>query len=508
MPLNDVIINKGQGGLGRALPGEDYISGMIFYTGTLPSGFSSTDRIKNIFSVEQAEGLGIVADYSDETRATGTYLVTNAGAANDTVLITVLEYPTTDNPTGLVSFGTYTRPTASTTVGAVATDLAALINAGTATHGYTASVNTATVTITARAGLGTFLNTGTPIVVTISGTIAGTLTQFSSGVASLKANWHYHISEFFRLNPSGNMYLGMHAVPGTYDFAEVATVQAYANGKIRQFAVWADNTTYTSGKVQAAQAIATSLEAAHMPCSILLTFNYAAATLSSMADLATLNSKNVSIVLSQDGAALGYRLYKALGRSITNIGAVLGLVSASKVSECIAWIGKFNISDGNENDVAAFANGALVSAQAKSLLDTLNTQRYLFNIKKVGYAGTFMNDSHCCVTFASDYAYIENNRTIDKAGRNLYAGYLPLLNSPGDLSSNGELTDTAVAVLEGVGETALDQMVRDAELSDKAVIVDPAQDVLQTSKLVVAASLLAKGVFRNIEVNIKYVLSL
>ena len=43
---------KGAGGLGRPLSGTDYISGMLFYTGaTLPTGFTSNDRIKVVYSV-------------------------------------------------------------------------------------------------------------------------------------------------------------------------------------------------------------------------------------------------------------------------------------------------------------------------------------------------------------------------------------------------------------------------------------------------------------------------
>lgn len=508
MALNDVKFIKGQGGLGRPLPTKDHISSMIFYTGTLPSGFSSNDRIKQIFSVQDAENLGILNTYADETKATATYLVTNKGADGDTINIKVTEFVSSTNLTGVVDLGTYTKVSADSTTALVATAIAAVINAGTNTHGYTASVNTSTVTITARKGLGIYLNSGSPTTVTIVGTIAGTLTDFSGGVASLQATWHYHISEYFRIQPQGNLYLGFYAVPTTYDFTDLVTVQQYANGEIRQFAVYCDGTTYTSGKVQAAQAVAATLESQHMPASILVTFNYAAATLSTLADLSTLNSNKVSVVIGQDGFNNGFRLYKAVGKSITNLGCVLGAVSLSKVSEDIAWIGKFNLSDGSENDVAAFGNGVLYSAQTSALLSQLNDYRYIFLTKQVGYTGTWVNDSHTCIVQTSDYAYIENNRTIDKAIRLLRAGYLPALASPITLNSDGTLSDVSVAYFEGLGDASLDQMVRDAEISQKSVTVDPTQNVLSSNKLVVSVKIIPVGVARNIVVNIKYVLSL
>src|SRR5574343_963962 len=77
MALNDIIFVKGQGGLGRPLTGEDHISGLLFYTanGNLPSGWSTTSRIKALYSVADAEKAGIKDDYSDATAATATYLI-------------------------------------------------------------------------------------------------------------------------------------------------------------------------------------------------------------------------------------------------------------------------------------------------------------------------------------------------------------------------------------------------------------------------------------------------
>lgn len=504
MALNDVVFIKGQGGLGRPLPGEDYISGFVFYTATLPTGFSSSDRIKNIFSVQDAEALGITATYSDETKATGTYLFTNFGATGDTVELKVLEYPTANNPTGSVSLGVYTRLSTDTTVTILGASYAAFINSGTATHGYTATASTGTVTITAKAGLGIFLNTGTPLSATIVGTIAGTVTQFSGGAYSKLAQWNYHIKEYFRINPNGNLYVGFYAVPSTYDFTDVQTMQNFANGKIRQFAVYCDGTTYTSGKVQAAQAIATAMATDKKPAQILVTFDFSAASLNAMTDLSTLNSNNVSVVIGQDGLNLGYRLYKATGRSITCLGAVLGAVSLAKVNEDIAWLSKFNLSNGNELEVVAFANGVLFSATTTALLTTLDNSRYIFLMKQVDYAGTFVNDSNCCILESSDYAYIENNRTIDKAIRLLRVAYLPALASPLVLNSDGTLTDTTVAYFESLGNIALDQMVRDTELSAKSVVINPTQNVLATSQLIVAVTLVPVGVARQIKINIKY----
>lgn len=60
MALNKLIFNVNTAGLGTPLASDDHISGLVYYNNTLPSGFATDDRIKTIFSLEQAESLGIV----------------------------------------------------------------------------------------------------------------------------------------------------------------------------------------------------------------------------------------------------------------------------------------------------------------------------------------------------------------------------------------------------------------------------------------------------------------
>jgi hypothetical protein len=61
-----------------------------------------------------------------------------------------------------------------------------------------------------------------------------------------------------------------------------------------------------------------------------------------------------------------------------------------------------------------------------------------------------------------------------------------------------------VSIFENVGDVALDQMLRDFEISAKQVTVNPVQNVLSTSKLVVAVTLVINGVARNIEIPIGF----
>ena len=496
MALNDIVINKSQGGLGRPLSGSDYISGMVLYSGTLPSGFTTTYNKKQILSLAQAESLGILNDYSDETKATGKYVISAAGATGDTATITITEPTIQSGITRSVDLGTYTVASGVTTIAAQGAAWAAVINAGTLTHGYSASFTTATLTITARTGMGISLNTGTPITVTLSSgaTLAGTLTQFGgsgvvAGVASKLALWYYHISEYFRLAPKGNLWVGFYPVPSSYTFTECVDLQTYAQGTIRQMFVYNDvarTANELSSDCTALQTAQNTSESLHQPFSIIYSPNIKAiADFTTLNNLGSLTANKVSVCISQDAGGQGAWLYLTEGKSITTGGALLGAVSLSKVSEDIAWVSKFNISNGTECDTIGFSNGTLFTATSSSLLNQLNSYRYIFLRKFVELAGSYFNDSHTAITVSSDYAYIENNRTIDKAVRVSYTALLPQLNSPLTLNADGTLTDVTVAFFTGLINVNLTQMVRDGELSAFGVEIDPAQDVLTTSTIVV-----------------------
>jgi hypothetical protein len=506
--LPDISFLKGQGGLGRPLTGQDFYSALVFYASLLPAGFNSSNRIKQFFSVTDAETAGILADYSDATPATGSYLVTTIGANGDTITISANDLNTLGTPQVIV-LGSYTKVAGDSTASLVATAIANAINAGTINHGYSAIAATATVTITAPKRLGVYLNTGTPLVVSVVGTIAGTLTQFTGGVASKLAVFHYHIAEFFRNQPQGVLYVGFFAIPGgAYNFAEITTMQMFANGSIRQIGVFKDSASpYSAGDLTLIDGVCKANDAVHMPLSAVYAADLSATTdISTIADLSLLTANKVSDCIAQDGGGLGNYLWLTSGKSITCLGALLGTIAQASVSESIAWVGEFNISNGSECETLAFANGKLFSdpSVTTGLLSALNDKRHIFLKKFTGLSGSYFNDSHCAIAVTSDYAQIENNRVIDKATRGIYSSLLPFLNSKLKLNADGSLSEATTAALTSQAGVNLDQMVRDQDLSAYAVVINPAQNVLTTSKIVIAVTLVINGVARQISIPIGF----
>lgn len=499
MSLNNITFIKNRGGLGTPLPGRDYISGLVFYSDVLPSGYTASSPIQQLYSLQDAEDKGILSTYVDEVRATGSFTVSGTASVGDTLTVYASE------PNGNYEIGKFTAlGTASAT--ASAADLAIDINSKTINTGYSATVVGAVLTVQVRKGLGIYPNTKTFLTSLPLGGLLGVSGTFSGGVASIQAIWHYHISEFFRIQPKGILFVGIFPVPvGPYIFSELATLQVYANGDIRQTGIYKTGTEFSTADITAIQAVLNTLESQKQPMSVLFAPSInATANISSLVDLSPLSGNKVSVVISQDAGGKGYELYLTTNKTISNLGNLIGVVSLSQVQENIGWVGKFNNSDGLELEAIGFGNGQRFVDVSESTLSIVNDRRYVFLRKFPNLVGSYYNDSHTAIVSNSDYAYIERNRVIDKAIRGVYLNLLPLLNSPLTLNADGTLSNATVAYLESQASISINEMVRKGEVSAAAVSIDPAQDVLTTSEVVVTITLIPIGTARNIIVNIGY----
>lgn len=506
-----VIFKKGVLTNSAPLQGSDYITGFCFYN-SAPPALWPTGLIKQCFGVQDAINCGITGLSEDETQSTATYLVTNgASGAGDTISIFVQEPinpATTGTSPNLILIAKYTTIAGDTVVNALAANISAAINANAAFNGgYKASVSTATVTITARKGLGIFLNAGTPYSVVITGgTITGTLTQnVVAGVASKFDRYFYHISEFFRINPQAVLWAGIFPT-GVTTFAELNTIQTASIGQIRQALMYRDDRVHASNFAADAatlNAVCQSLDDNKMPVSAVLVENMAAVTdLSTLANLSLLTYDWVSSCIGQDGSGQGFNIWKAGGVTISNAGAMLGCISIAQVSECIGNpIPKFDISDGFENAIPAFGNGQLFSAISPNLQTQLDNYRWIYSGNFVGYSGTYFSDSHTMIIQNSTYAYIEENRVQGKIERILYIAYLPFLKSQLILNTDGTISNTLIASLESIGDNALSGMISAQELSGEIVIINPQQNVSATGKFVVTLYNQDNEIARSIEIN-------
>ncbi|MCB2379800.1 DUF2586 domain-containing protein [Hymenobacter sp. BT635] len=333
------------------------------------------------------------------------------------------------------------------------------------------------------------------------------------------ADLHYHVSEFFRMSQGGVLYLLV--VARTVTMAQMADktlthakrLLVEADGKIKQLAICLDSaagytpTSIVNGldaDVVAALPLAQGLAAQefieHRPVLVLLGGHGLATNLAGVLDLRAQNAENVCVVIGTDHVTKP---------GVPAVGTLLGTLSFAQVHEDIGWLDKFNLASDGRFLKAGLANGDALSTILPADLGALDSKGYLFALKHTGFDGLYWNDSHTCAPLDSDYAYIENTRTLNKVARVVRQSLLPSLKGPLRLTADGLLQPQVVGDLEAKGKTALDaNMGRAGEFSACDVYIDPAQDVLATSRVGVDYSIVPVGVAREIVGTIGFVKSL
>jgi len=322
---------------------------------------------------------------------------------------------------------------------------------------------------------------------------------------------HYQVSEYFRIQPEGELYIGYYDIPvGAYDFAELGLLQIAASGRIRQAAIYANALTYAQTQITAIQAQIDLIDATGGRLSVLYSADLSAVSdLSTIADLRTDTAAKVSTVIGQDGGGAGAALAVSAGFSVPALGACLGAVSLSGVEESVGNPRQFNVSNGTELEVAAVANGDLVADLSDSLLGGLKDKGYTILRKYTPQlSGSYFERMPTAIAATSDFAWIEYNRVMDKAIRLVEAAVTPELNSTLLLNDDGTLSDDTIGYFNDICSSALEGMEADREISDFNVLIDPTQDVLATSTLVITIQVLPLGIAEFITVNIGFTTNL
>lgn len=396
--MQNLTINRTNGNIVRSLAGEDHISGLVFYSATLPTadegvaGFTNTERIHAVSSIETAERLGITDD---------------AEAWETKVL-------------------------------------------------------------------------------------------------------HYTLASIFAMNPGVSLYVGIFKpATGSNAFSEIKQIQNFAGGRLRQVGVWNGAVELSDTLLNSLQSVRTTLEQQNKPLSILYAPKVTNVT-TLPTNIAKIGRNGVSVIIAQDGAGVAADLYNDAANngakaSVSALGDLLGAVSKAKVHQSIAWVEEFptNIA------VAAFGDGTKYRDLDTATIEELDAARYIFCRTYDGLAGSFFNDNHTLDVATSDYAYINDVRTMDKAVRGVRTYLLPKLGRPMKVdASTGKLERTAIEHLITTGNKPLEEMEKAGELSGFKFDIDPDQNILATSRVRGVIKNVAVGVMRNLDLEIGFATSI
>jgi len=334
---------------------------------------------------------------------------------------------------------------------------------------------------------------------------------------------HHHVKEFFRMNPSGTLWLMLVAqTVSMEDMVDVSNSQYSlkllndAKGTIRTLGVGrcpaVGYTPTTTGgmdidvfaAIPKAQELAAQEYVAHRPVYVVLEGRSFTGAATSATDLRTLNSPSVSVAILQDKVQAATH---AINAGYAAIGTTLGVISKARVNASIMATEAFDIQNvaremyllDDANDNVNLSSNLAVSSYSDTDLGTLKDKGYLFALTYTDYQGVYFCDSSSCNQLDSKFAYIEDSRVKNKVTRILYPEYIAKLGAVIEVDEEtGFLEEDVVTAFEEIGENKLGEMRRDKEISGADVIIDPAQNLLVTSEMKIAFSVTRTGTLRNI----------
>jgi hypothetical protein len=321
-----------------------------------------------------------------------------------------------------------------------------------------------------------------------------------------------HIKEFFRINSNGILWLLV--VAKTVTFADmvdksIATnakkLLIDANGDINQLGVAFNPAVASASDVELlaaipkAQLLAVEEYELHRPVHIVLEGKGFDST--SVTNLHTLNVPNVSVMVGQSKAVAGTSAHTTRYGAV---GTLLGAISLASVNENIGWVRKFPLLGDNLQDFSIMNVDSLTITE--SLKNDLNDKGYIFFNRPARKTNIYFNDSHTGAELTSDFLYIENNRTINKATRIIYDALIDDLNSPINVDpTTGFIPAEVVKAMETLGNKAInDLMLKQGELSGFTFTINEEQNILSTSELETELTLTPTGTARTITVKIGF----
>lgn len=345
----------------------------------------------------------------------------------------------------------------------------------------------------------------------------------------------YHISEFFRLNPDGTLYVhNGNAVAPANIFAAAGPADAImtASGNAVRFigVVFGvdptDTITQTGGFADfvattrtAAQAWVTARAAAFVYVDTVVIEGYKVAAVLVDQKLAGAPQVHVTVACdfgymdSVDDAVVDLKYTAA-------VGTVLGSIGVRMLSESIGSVTLEKYPD----YARGFANYSLVDTHAQrwlkpglsdgtrtfdSLSQAVRTEltdkAFGYAGQYEGYEGIYLNGEATSTTADDDFNTIHANRIWNETARRVRRALVPKMNSRVRIEpSTGRIAPATIADWDAAAKAALHALLAESEVADFTFRLDPNQDVIAQGKVVCKVRVVPQGIAKAIEAEIGF----
>ncbi|GAB2586566.1 DUF2586 family protein [Spirosoma areae] len=299
-----------------------------------------------------------------------------------------------------------------------------------------------------------------------------------------------HVRDFYAAAGTGaELWLKICADTDAFITANASSLVEAAEGRINVMGVYSItgvsvNLLTLLGQVNA---FAVDCAAKHYPIRIIIDGSNYGGDASVLPDLKTSTYNRVGVCIGSSEASFH-----------ASIGLLLGRIADSPVNRNV---GRVKSGIASASDAYLTNNNTVKSATAS--LTVLHNKGYIFLRKLPNRAGYYWNDDHMACPDTDDFYSLANGRVIDKAARIAFATFSEELLDTVFVDDKGKIVKTTLKQYQSKIERAIGlDMGANGEISFVSAFIDPNQDILATSKMVVDLRITPTGTNRIILVKL------
>ncbi|HQY04121.1 MAG: hypothetical protein IPH00_16560 [Flavobacteriales bacterium] len=354
-------------------------------------------------------------------------------------------------------------------------------------------------------------------------------TDANAVAAGCSALTYYHVSEYFRLNPDGKLYV--------HNGSAVADADIFADdGPADQLMAMSQNSLRFVGVVfgldpdpgvayvltsgfappvltvaAAAQTWAEKWRTANVYVDTVVVEG-AWANPAVNVDLKAIDCPQVVVTVACDFGYLeplaepGLLRTAAVGVELASIG--VRMLSESKGSLTLERYPSERRGSENYSMVdirknrwmkVGLSTGETFTTVPQNRRTLYTTNAYSYAGRYEGYPGVYLNADATCTTSTDDYNTVHINRIWNEAARMVRRALIPRINSRVFTAPDGKIAPATLADWDAAAKRQLDTLVAEGEIASYRFVLDPAQDVIAQGKVVTKLRIVPQGIAKEIE---------
>ncbi|MBL8002390.1 MAG: hypothetical protein JNL05_10550 [Flavobacteriales bacterium] len=351
--------------------------------------------------------------------------------------------------------------------------------------------------------------------------------------ATVGALTWYHISEFFRLNPDGKLYvfngdgLDMYAA---FDPASAADqLMTASSNNIRFIGLVAGfpltgtlalaNGYFDGVKpaADAAQAWVDDRRANDVYIDVVVLEGVQCQT-ATVEDLKTWELPQVAVVAMCDQGYLNG--YAANFRKSAAVGTALGSIGVRMLSESIGSVDiatkpgdrrgeqNYSLTSTRQNrwvSGLSISSNVLFDALTQAKKTELTNKGVIYAGAYAGYEGVYLNGDPTAALVTDDFNSINANRVWNECARRIRRALIPRMNSRVLIDpATGRIKASTIAEWDAAAKRELEALLGEGEIADFRFTMDPNQDVVAQGKVITRLRIVKQGIAKAIEAEIGF----